>query len=195
MVTKHLGFSVDIGCGGIDNLVRHHDYTLAIAEAVSGKPFARYWLHGGYLTVDGQKMSKSKDNVLYIEDLLSKSYSSQQIRFFLIYGAYREKLNFTWKNLNQASQKLNQLKASITELQKAESANPNPEAKALATKIPLVFKQHMDDNLDVAAAFEAVCGVVSKLSVLVKKGKLGRTDVKAAVAGLQKADSVLQVLF
>jgi cysteinyl-tRNA synthetase len=55
MVTKHLGFSIDIACGGIDNLVRHHDYTLAVAEAASDKPFASYWLHGGHLYVDGKK--------------------------------------------------------------------------------------------------------------------------------------------
>ena len=55
IVTKHLGFSIDVACGGIDNLVRHHDYTLAIAEAVSGKEFSRYWLHGGHLFVEWQE--------------------------------------------------------------------------------------------------------------------------------------------
>ncbi len=195
MVTKHLGFSIDIGCGGIDNLVRHHDYTLAIAEAVSGTPFATYWLHGGHLYVNGQKMSKSKGNVLYTKDLLSKGYSNQQIRFFLIYGAYREKCNFTWENLDQTSRKLNQLKATATELLKTESFSPDPEAKALAVRIPLVFEQHMNDNLDVEAAFEAVCDVVSELFALMEKGKLGKTDAKTAIGGLQKVDGVLQVLF
>jgi cysteinyl-tRNA synthetase len=78
MVTKHLGFSVDVACGGIDNLVRHHDYTLAVAEGVSGKEFAKYWLHGAHLFVDGKKMSKSKGNVYYPEDLIAKGYRSDK---------------------------------------------------------------------------------------------------------------------
>ena len=60
IVTKTLGFTVDVGCGGIDNLVRHHDYTLAVAEAVSGKQFSKYWLHGGHLFVEGKKCPKAK---------------------------------------------------------------------------------------------------------------------------------------
>ena len=91
IVTKHFGFTVDLGCGGIDNLVRHHDYTLAVAEAVSGKQFSRYWLHGGHLLVEGKKMSKSKGNVYYPSDLLAKGVSGGQLRFFLIYGPYRKK--------------------------------------------------------------------------------------------------------
>ena len=74
IVTKHLGFSIDVACGGIDNLVRHHDYTLAIAEAVSGKQFSRYWLHGGHLFVNGKKMSKSTGNVYYPSDLYSQRF-------------------------------------------------------------------------------------------------------------------------
>lgn len=72
MATEHLGFEIDIVCGGIDNLYRHHDYMIAVTEAVSGKKFSRFWLHGEHLLVDGKKMSKSKGNVLYLDDLLEK---------------------------------------------------------------------------------------------------------------------------
>jgi cysteinyl-tRNA synthetase len=99
MVTKHLGFTIDVACGGVDNLVRHHDYTLAVAEGVSGKEFAKYWLHGAHLFVDGKKMSKSRGNVYYPEDLLAKGFRNDHLRFFLIYGQYRKKLNFTWEKL------------------------------------------------------------------------------------------------
>lgn len=118
MVTQHLGYSVDLACGGVDNLVRHHDYTIAIVETISGKPFAKYWLHGGHLYVDGKKMSKSKGNILYLYNILSKNYSAEQIRFFLIYGDYRKKLNFTWRTFAETSQKLNQLKALLDKIKK-----------------------------------------------------------------------------
>jgi cysteinyl-tRNA synthetase len=95
----------------------------------------------------------------------------------------------------QTSQKLDQLKAMIAELQKAQSSNSDPQAKALVDGIPLIFKQHMDNNLDVKAAFDALYGIVSTLFLLSKKGKLSRVDADAAVACLRRVDSVLQVLF
>jgi len=123
VVTRHLGFAIDVACGGVDNLVRHHDYTLAVAEAVSGKAFARYWLHGAHLFVDGKKMSKSRGNVYYPADLLAKGFRNDHVRFFLIYGQYREKLNFTWKKLAETSRKLDAFKAMVKDLEKAESVN------------------------------------------------------------------------
>lgn len=78
IVTKHLGFEIDVACGGIDNLVRHHDYNVAIVEAVSGRQFARYWLHGAHLYVDGKKMSKSKGNVYYPKDLQARGCSGRR---------------------------------------------------------------------------------------------------------------------
>ena len=72
MIVKHHGFEIDIHTGGIDNLYRHHDYTLAIMESASGKRFCPWWLHGGHLLVDGKKMSKTKGNVTYVDDLIKK---------------------------------------------------------------------------------------------------------------------------
>ena len=125
IVTKHLGFTIDVGCGGIDNLVRHHDYTLAVAEAVSGKQFSRYWLHGGHLFVDGKKMSKSKGNVYYPSDLLAKGFSGGQLRFFLIYGPYRKKLNFTFEKFAQTTQKLDSFRSMVADLQKTKPVKSN----------------------------------------------------------------------
>jgi cysteinyl-tRNA synthetase len=95
MVTKHLGFQIDLSCGGIDNLYRHHDYTIAVVEAVSGRKFSRYWLHGQHLLVEWKKMSKSRGNVIYPDDLLRQGFSPEEIRFFLIYGHYRDKMSLT----------------------------------------------------------------------------------------------------
>ncbi len=195
MVTKHLGYCIDIACGGIDNIIRHHDYTLAVAEAVSGKNFAKYWLHGGHLYFDGKKMSKSKGNILYIEDLIQKNYNSQHIRFLLIFGAYREKLNFTWKSLEQTSLKLDKLKGMITELQKEKSINSAARANTLTANILLLFQQHMNDDLDVESAFKAIYTEILKLYKALKKGKLNGAEANAAIIALQKIDQVLQVLF
>ena len=92
-----LGLEVDIYCGGVDNLIRHHDYVIAVVESFTGKQFARYWLHGEHLFVDGKKMSKSRDNIVYPKDMIERGCQWQHIRFFLISGYYRKRLNFTFK--------------------------------------------------------------------------------------------------
>ena len=195
MVTKHLGFTVDVACGGIDNLVRHHDYTIAVAEGVSGEEFARYWLHGAHLFVDGKKMSKSKGNVYYPEDLMSKGYKSDHIRFFLIYGQYRKKQNFTFKKLAETSRRLDVFKGMVQDLEKAESAKSSKRAKKLADSIISGFQSNMDNDLNVKTAFDKLYKTVLQLLKLMKQRKLSAKDAKAALSGLHRVDSVLQVIF
>jgi cysteinyl-tRNA synthetase len=195
MVTKHLGFNIDLACGGIDNLVRHHDYTLAVAEAVSGKTFARYWLHGAHLLVDGKKMSKSRGNVYYPDDLLARGFSDYHVRFFLIYGQYGEKLNFTWEKLAETSRKIDAFKSMVQDLEKANATRSDEKAKHLATTIVSGFDACMDKNLDVKAAFDTLYSKVEALHRLLKQGKLAFEDAKAALTGLRGVDRVLQVIF
>ena len=195
MVTKHLGFAIDVACGGIDNLVRHHDYTLAVAGAVSGQAFARYWLHGAHLLVDGKKMSKSRGNVYYPADLLAKGFREDHVRFFLIYGQYREKLNFTWEKLAETSRKLGEFKNMVKDLEKAGASNSSRKAVKLADSLVSGFEAYMDDDLSVKAAFDELFSVVSALHELQKQGELGSEDSKTAVANLKKVDNVLQIIF
>jgi cysteinyl-tRNA synthetase len=195
MVTKHLGFTIDMACGGIDNLVRHHDYTIAIVEGVSGKKFANYWLHGAHLLVDGKKMSKSKGNVYYPEDLVAKGYRNDYVRFFLIYGHYREKLNFTFKKLAETSQRLDAFRGMVQNLRRAKSANPSEKAEQLAGSIIPIFEENMNNDLDVKAAFDELCETVSELHGLMREERLGATDANAAMSGLHRIDSVLRVVF
>jgi cysteinyl-tRNA synthetase len=195
MVTKHLGFTIDVACGGIDNLVRHHDYTIAVAEGVSGEGFARYWLHGAHLFVDGKKMSKSKGNVYYPADLLAKGYRNEHVRFFLIYVQYRKKLNFTWKKLAETSRRLDAFKGMVQDLEEAEAANSSEKAKKHASRIVSSFEGNMDNDLDVKAAFDTLYNIVAALHKLMKQGKLSAEDAKVATRGLRRVDSVLQVIF
>jgi cysteinyl-tRNA synthetase len=195
MVTKHLGFTIDMACGGVDNLVRHHDYTIAIAEGVSGKKFANYWLHGAHLFVDGKKMSKSKGNVYYPEDLVAKGYRNDHVRFFLLYGHYREKLNFTFKKLAETSQRLGAFKGMVRNLRKAKSAYSSEKAKLLAGSIVSSFDENMNNDLNVKSAFDELYETVSELYGLMKEERLSAEDANAAMSGLHRIDSVLRVVF
>jgi cysteinyl-tRNA synthetase len=193
IVTKHLGFTIDVACGGIDNLVRHHDYTLAIAEAVSGKQFSRHWLHGGHLFVDGKKMSKSIGNVYYPSDLLEKGFSGEHLRFFLIYGYYREKLNFTVEKLAETSRKLDSLKNMVKELQEPKSDHSNPETEALTSRIVSEFESGMNNDLDVKSAFDSLYRTIHELHKMHES--LNVKDAKNMSNSLRRIDSVLQCIF
>ncbi len=192
IVTKHLGFSVDVGCGGIDNLVRHHDYTLAVAEAVSGKQFSRYWLHGGHLFVEGKKMSKSKGNVYYPSDLLAKGFSGRHLRFFLIYGPYRKKLNFTFERLSQISQRLDSFRSMVADLEKTKPTSQPERQEKLTNKITIDFEDNMNNDLDVKSAFDSLYETTAKLHKM--RQSLGTIDVKNVLEGLHTVDKVLQCI-
>jgi cysteinyl-tRNA synthetase len=193
IVTKYLGFTVDVGCGGIDNLVRHHDYTLAVAEAVSGKQFSKYWLHGGHLFVDGKKMSKSKGNVYYPSDLLAKGFSGAQIRFFLIYAPYRKKRNFTFEKFAETIQKLDSLKHMIADLQQVKTVSQTEKQEAPNNKITVDFESHMNNDLDVKSAFDSLHKTVSELHQ--KRQSLNAKEIKNTLDELHKIDCVLQCIF
>jgi cysteinyl-tRNA synthetase len=193
IVTKHLGFTVDVACGGVDNLVRHHDYTLAIIEAVSGKQFSRYWLHGGHLLIDGKKMSKSLGNVYYPSDLVAKGFSGCYLRFFLIYGPYREKLNFTFERLTEIASKLDSFKSKVADLQKTKPTKTTQKEKDLYKKITSDFETKMNNNLDVQAAFDSLNQTMCKIHG--NRHSLSAEDRKNMFRGLRRVDSVLKCIF
>jgi cysteinyl-tRNA synthetase len=192
IVTKYLGFTVDVGCGGIDNLVRHHDYTLAVAEAVSGKQFSKYWLHGGHLLVEGKKMSKSKGNVYYPRDLLAKGFSGEQIRFFLIYGSYRKRRNFTFEKFGETIKKIDSFRRMVAELQETKPSIQAENHDALISRITADFEANMNNDLDVKGAFDSLAKTISELYEM--RELLSLKDVKNALNNLQKADSVLRCI-
>ncbi|UCE96777.1 MAG: class I tRNA ligase family protein [Candidatus Bathyarchaeota archaeon] len=194
-ITRYLGSTADVACGGIDNLVRHHDYTIAIIEGVTGKEFAHYWFHGEHLFVDGEKMSKSRGNVYYPDDLVSKGYTGQHIRFFLTYWHYRKRLNFTHEKMKKKSQELDLLKDMIRNLASAESPKPTNKAGKLVESIVASFEKNMNNDLNIKAAFEELFKIVSKLNILKNQGRLGSEDGQRVLAALQKIDSVLQIIF
>lgn len=195
MITKHLGFNVDLACGGVDNLVRHHDYTVAILEGLSGTEFSHYWLHGEHLFVDGEKMSKRKGNVYYPTDLVKKGYKGDEIRFFLISEHYRKKLDFTLEKMDKKIQKLNKLKDMVQKLRETEATSPTDSSKKIAEEIPTAFEKGMNDDLDVKSAFEGVMSMVSKLDDLREKGELTTETAETALRNLRKIDRVFQVIF
>jgi len=195
MVSKTLGCRVDLYCGGVDNLIRHHDYVKAIMESLTGKPFAHYWLHGEHLFVDGKKMSKSRGNIIYPKDLVERGCPWQHVRFFLINGYYRKRLNFTQRKFKVACDRLNEFKNMVNELQKVKVGTSNKRVKKLIRALKSDFEKQMNDDLHVKKAFDALFMGVSKLKDLATKGKVSPEDAKVALSELKQIDQVLNVIF
>jgi cysteinyl-tRNA synthetase len=193
IVTKNFGFTIDIACGGADNLVRHHDYTIAIAESISGKTFSKYWLHGAHLLVEGKKMSKSTGNVYYLKDLLQRGFTGAQIRFFLIYGCYKDTLDFTFEKIVEAARKLQDFKAMITALSNADAAISDKAVHELMKAILADFEESMNLNLNVKEAFDKINEKVEKNFKL--KNQVSAKDAGELMANLRRIDSVLQCIF
>ncbi|MFZ0943230.1 MAG: class I tRNA ligase family protein [Syntrophobacteraceae bacterium] len=199
MISETLGYCLDIFCGGIDNLYRHHDYNIAVMESVSGEELARYWLHGQHVLVDAKKMSKSLHNIVYPGNLIEQGFSWEQIRFYLLSRQYRKKLNLSMDGVRAASSKLDALRAMTRDLsipgEKTERIIDNEAVSSLTEDLTASFDAGMNDDLNTPSALEGLFGAVQRLHFLHKIGRIGTEQTRTIEERLRKADSVLQVLF
>jgi cysteinyl-tRNA synthetase len=117
MSRKHLGDQIDIHTGGADLIPIHHTNEIAQSEAATGKsPFVRMWVHGQFIMVDGEKMSKSKGNFYRLADVLSKGYDALALRYFYMTAHYHGFLNFTWEGMDAAQTALTELREHVAKL-------------------------------------------------------------------------------
>ncbi len=109
MIFKLLGQQIDIHTGGIEHIPVHHNNEIAQAEAVSGKPFATYWLHNDHITIGGKKIAKSLGNTVYLTDIVKRGISPFALRYWFLTAHYRSPANFTWEALEGARTALTRL--------------------------------------------------------------------------------------
>jgi cysteinyl-tRNA synthetase len=197
MIPQDFDFEADIWCSGIDSTYRHHDYIIAIVESITGKPFVHYWLHAAHLIFEGEKMSKRKGNIKYPSDLLETECVWNHIRFFFVYGHYRHKLNFAFKDYNKVCKLLRSFRRMVKKLNAAEGSERQSSgpAKKLVKKIRSDFEAHMNDDLQVKVAFDSLYDTVSGLVKLEEQKMLSTEDSKEALAELKAIDYVLQAIF
>jgi len=190
MISSHYDETLSIYCGGIDNLVRHHDYTRAVLESIRPYPMARYWLHCHHLHVDGKKMSKIIGNILYTNTLLEKGYDLSEVRFFLIYGHYRKRLNYSDKRMQSVTEKLRKFKEQVKRIKDRTGHTTDADTEA-ARKIKEAFQERMDDDLDVKGAFDNVAALVTGMDIR----NFSPTEASGVTKALKEVDEVLQVFF
>ena len=190
MISRYFDETLSIYCGGIDNLYRHHDYSLAILESIRPYPMAKFWLHCQHLYVNGQKMSKSRGNIYYTDMLASEGYSMQEIRFFLIYGYYREKLYFSKEAMKTTVSTLRELKSLVNTIEQ-RAVSKRAFDSSISSSIKKVFAGNMDNDLHVKRAFDEVQKILSGIDVSALKS----SEASGIITALRGIDEVLQVIF
>ena len=177
MSMKYLGETFDLHTGGIDNLFPHHENEIAQAEAATGKPFVKTWMHCAHLKVNGEKMSKSLGNFFTLRDLLEKGWSGREIRYVLINAHYRAGLNFAFSALEDARKSLARIDACV------EKATDG-EAPAWALKHLDDFTAAVNDDLNIPRAFAALFELVREANSKGAEGTLGVFQHMDKVLGL-----------
>ena len=175
MSTKYLGETIDIHAGGQDLMFPHHENEIAQTEAKTGKPFSNYWMHNGYITIDNEKMSKSKGNFFTVRDIL-KEYEGEVMRFFLLSGHYRSPINFSQELMEQAKNGLGRMRNCMTNLNHLieNGTGSMTEAEAEALKALEAYREKfinfMEDDLNTADAISAIFELVRDINTAVKDG-------------------------
>jgi len=192
MAMKYLGETIDIHGGGPDLIFPHHENEIAQSEAATGKPFARYFMHVGYLNIDNQKMSKSLGNFFTVRDILKK-YDPEVLRFFMLSSHYRSPINFSEDLMGQAKNSLERLYNalySMEHLEKvAEDKDIAEDDRAYLDKLKRYeqeFVEAMDDDFNTADAIASLFNIVREYNMKVDEKSPRRlvTETKGMLLNL-----------
>jgi cysteinyl-tRNA synthetase len=195
MAIKYLGETLDIHAGGVDLVFPHHENEIAQSESLTGKPFARFWLHSEFLLVEGQKMSKSLGNFYTLRDLVGQGYAPEAIRYLLASVPYRKQLNFTMDGLKAAVIAIERLRNFKRRLD--TDRFPAGEKQALierTAEAAKAFRDGLNDDVNTAEALAAVFEYVRDVNSAMDAGEFGAGNTAAALEFLGLFDSIFEVL-
>lgn len=195
MAMKYLGPTLDIHTGGVDLIFPHHENEIAQSEALTGKPFVRYWLHAEHLLVENQKMSKSLGNFFTLRDLLARGHRPEAVRYLLASVPYRRKLNFTFEALRSASSAIERLRNFHLRLQTERFAPGLNETIQVRTEEALrQFEEAMDDDLNTAEALAAIFSYIRDANAAMDAGVFRQENLMAALDLMERFDRIFDVL-
>ncbi|MBP3895338.1 MAG: cysteine--tRNA ligase [Mogibacterium sp.] len=197
MARKHLGETIDIHGGGQDLTFPHHENEIAQSEACNDAEFAHYWMHNGYINVDGKKMSKSLGNFFTVRDI-REHYTGDVIRFFLLSGHYRSPINFSDALMEQSKQGYDRIATAIETLEFLEKNGSDEPIADEAGKLAALDKHRekfievMDDDLNTADGIAAIFELVSDINVDIKDGT-SKTFAAEALKRIKELTDVLGI--
>ncbi len=200
MVRKFLGETIDIHCGGQDLIFPHHENEIAQSECCNGAPFANYWMHNGFITVDKVKMSKSLGNFFTVRDV-AQQYGYEPIRYLMISCQYRSPINYSFDAIAQCKASLERLYTCRDNLDfalknaKDEAGEKDGEIIALIDGKKDKFIEAMEDDLNTGEALGAVFELVKDLNLNVNDGVQSKALVEYAIKVFDELMDVLGLLY
>lgn len=198
MSRRYLGKTIDIHCGGQDLVFPHHENEIAQSECCNGVPFSNYWMHNGFITVDNEKMSKSKGNFFTVRDV-AKQFGYEPIRLLMISCHYRSPINYSYDSLMQC-------KASLTRLHTCRDSldfTLGSAAEGVASEEILrefeafknKFCEAMDDDLNTADAIGTLFDLVRYINKNVLTPEATKETVNAAITVFDELAGILGIVY
>jgi len=185
MSQKYLGETLDIHGGGKDLIFPHHENEIAQSEAATGKPFARYWIHNGFVNINKEKMSKSLGNILTLKEIF-KDWHPEVIRLFLLSSHYRSPVDFSFDALSEVKSALERFYGTLEAIQKELKGPPSSQKKIKSSTIedsrqmlgsfPAQFEEAMDDDFNTAQALGYFFDLQRHLNALLDISKKQRAE-------------------
>jgi cysteinyl-tRNA synthetase len=170
MSSKYFGDSFDIHGGGADLIFPHHENEIAQSEAYSGRPFVKYWIHNGFITVDREKMSKSLGNFFTIKDILDK-YEPEVVRYFLLTAHYRSPIEFSDVQLNEAELSIDRYYTTVMRISDyieaagdREKPVPSSELEQMLASFKDKFHNAMNDDFNTALALGNIFELIREVN-------------------------------
>jgi cysteinyl-tRNA synthetase len=198
LAKSYLGESIDIHGGGVDIIFPHHENEIAQSEALSGKPFAKYWLHNGLVMVGKQKMSKSLGNFYTISDALDK-YEADVLRYMILSFAYNSNCNFEETNLLNSEKRIYYFYSTLKKINfllgKCTSNEPVEQMEKTLDGFAVSFRESMDDNFNTAGALAALNDLFTAVNQYTDKTKgLSSHVLKKIWEVIKPVQEVLSIL-
>lgn len=191
MSIKLLGETIDIHCGGVDNIFPHHENEIAQSESFTGKEFVKCWAHSEHLIVDNKKMSKSLGNFFTLRNLLDRGYFGEEVRYLLLQAHYRTQLNFTFEGLEAAKKSLQRIDDFILRLKNVDQRKDFGKVLPLIIESENKFSASLADDLNISQALAAFFDFVREVNILIDEKKIGKGEAEMTLHFLDKINQVL----
>ena len=192
MSEKYLGNNFDIHCGGLDLIFPHHENEIAqsICSHCEKTSFANYWMHNGFVEINGEKMSKSIGNFITLHDILEK-YDGNVLRFFMLTSHYRKPINFSYENIDIAKKTLTSIEDTLYRYESLSNTNDsNKELLELLNKFNDKFMYSLDEDLNTPGAISSIHEHIREVNKLILDK--GYIELKNIVDNLK--DKLINIL-
>ncbi len=193
MSQRFIGETIDIHCGGQDLIFPHHENEIAQSEAASGKDFAHYWMHNGYINVDNRKMSKSLNNFFTVREVATV-YGYEPIRYLMISSHYRSPINYSAEIIEQSKNALDRLYNCRENLEFRMKSAPSGEKTVDFSRFVDEFITAMDDDLNTADAIAALFNLTREINTMLG-GNPTKEDCEEAMSVFTELAGVLGLVY